>query len=87
MLHPVKPMHVFLLQAIKPKRKYTRRKDPAEVSANCRAAVNRLVEHEGQMIPVHEKGRRIAGEQAGCMFGLHIPVQHASVLILHQSVL
>jgi hypothetical protein len=54
------------LQSAKPKRKWTRRKDPAEVSASCRAAVNKLVEYEGEMIPACAKGGRITGEQTRC---------------------
>jgi hypothetical protein len=46
------------------KRPKTRRKDPAEVSASYRAAVNRLVEYEGEMIPVIEKLRRINGRNS-----------------------
>jgi hypothetical protein len=50
------------LQAPKPKRKYKRRKDPAEVSARNRAAAYTLVEYEGEMIPAYEKSRRVRGE-------------------------
>jgi hypothetical protein len=49
-------------QAPRPKRKYTRRKDPAEVSAIRKAITHKLVEYEGEMIPVNEKARRMSGE-------------------------
>jgi hypothetical protein len=45
----------YELQVIKPRRKYTRRKDPAEVSAVRRAVANKLVEYEGEMIPEIER--------------------------------
>jgi hypothetical protein len=70
----------YELQAIKPKRKYTRRKDPAEVSAVRRAVANKLVEYEGEMIPEIERAWRISGELAAC-----VHVQHPSVFpLLHQ---
>jgi hypothetical protein len=47
------------------------------VSANCRAAANKLVEYEGEMIPAIEKARRIAGEKAA-----GTPVQHWAVFKL-----
>jgi hypothetical protein len=54
--------HVCSPQAPKRKRgPYKRHKDPAEVSANARAAAYKLVEHEGELIPVIEKARRIQG--------------------------
>jgi hypothetical protein len=43
-------------QGPRPKRKYTRRKDPAEVS---------LVEYENEMVTPIEKARRMRGEEAG----------------------
>jgi hypothetical protein len=52
---------LLLLQGQKPKRKYTWRKDPAEVSAIWRAAGNRLVEYEGEMMTRMEKMWRING--------------------------
>jgi hypothetical protein len=50
------------MQVPRPKRKYTRRKDPAEVSARDRAAGMTLVEYEGEMIPAIVKAGRISGE-------------------------
>jgi hypothetical protein len=61
--HAGMPLALLYLQAPKAKRKRTRRKDPAEVSANCKAAAHKLVEYEGEMIPAYEKASRIAGEK------------------------
>jgi hypothetical protein len=54
-------------QAPRPKRKYTRRMDPAEVSAICRRNGSKLVEYEGKMVPAYEKGWRMQGEQRGVL--------------------
>jgi hypothetical protein len=54
--HGSHPSWLLLLQAPKLKRKYKRRKYPAEVSAKCRAAAHTRVEHEGQMVPAYMKG-------------------------------
>jgi hypothetical protein len=51
-----------------PRRKrgpYKRHKDPAEVSANYRAAANRLVEYGGELITAIERAGRISGETGG----------------------
>jgi hypothetical protein len=53
------------MQAVKPKRKYVRRKDPAEVSAGRKLVAQKLVEHEGEMIPIIEKARRVQGALHG----------------------
>jgi hypothetical protein len=50
----------------RPKRKYTWRKDPAEVSAACRVAAHTLVEDEGQMVPAYRKAGRKAGRRHIC---------------------
>jgi hypothetical protein len=43
------------------KTKFTRRKDPEEVSAICRANGSKLVEYKGEMIPAYEKAHRMSG--------------------------
>jgi hypothetical protein len=48
----------------KPRGPYTRRKDPAEVSAVRKAVVNKLFEYEGEMIPLIEKLRRVNGRNS-----------------------
>jgi hypothetical protein len=69
LFHSTSKVHLVLydMQAPRPKRNWTRRKDPAEVSANYKAANNRLVEYGGEMIPKTEKARRIRGEQGQSM--------------------
>jgi hypothetical protein len=60
---------LHVTQEPKPKRKYTRHKEPAEVSASYRAAINKLVEYQGEMIPRVEKMRRIRGRGCLCWSG------------------
>jgi hypothetical protein len=51
----------LLLQAPKPKRKYIRRKDPAEVSAVFKVVNSRLVDDGGEMVPRYLKAGRKSG--------------------------
>jgi hypothetical protein len=58
------------LQTPRRKRTFKGWKDPEARSAKLRAAANRLVEYEGEMIPALEKARRIAGVKLN-LKGLH----------------